>query len=233
MIFDNVLLLWFLGGVFLAGLVIIYYTNVYKNLFKKETLLREQETEAHQKAEKIMEHAHQRAEAIVREASQKATQMLSQSESFKYDIERQMKEVFEKTLTDSAGIIKENSTDVKNQYVALFSDLQSQYMNEVKKITTTLESESKKGLAEFESIVKTEITDFQGGIATQIDQQLKEVQTEIQTYKDAQMKTIETRIENTIRQLAKDLLGKSIPLEEHENLIFKALEKAKKEGMFS
>jgi len=46
------------------------------------------------------------------------------------------------------------------------------------------------------------------------------------------MEKVKEDIHNLIKKTVVDLLGKSIPLDEHEKLILSALEEAKQEGIF-
>ncbi|MBL7078034.1 hypothetical protein ISS42_00015 [Candidatus Shapirobacteria bacterium] len=56
---------------------------------------------------------------------------------------------------------------------------------------------------------------------------------EINEEKGKRRQKLDEEIVLIIEEVAKDVLGRSFSLQEHEELIFKALEKAKKRGVFS
>lgn len=61
---------------------------------------------------------------------------------------------------------------------------------------------------------------------------VKKAQDEIQLYKENQMEGIDAEVQAIIDRVAPEVLGKTINLDEHEQLVWKALEKAKREGIF-
>lgn len=61
---------------------------------------------------------------------------------------------------------------------------------------------------------------------------VKNVQGEIETYKKNQMEGIDAEVREIVTRVAPEVLGKSINIDDHEDLVWKALEKAKKGGLF-
>ncbi|MBI3341554.1 hypothetical protein HY024_00365, partial [Candidatus Curtissbacteria bacterium] len=61
---------------------------------------------------------------------------------------------------------------------------------------------------------------------------VKNAQGEIETYKKNQMEGIDEEVREIVAKVAPDVLGKSINFDDHEDLVWKALEKAKREGLF-
>jgi hypothetical protein len=61
---------------------------------------------------------------------------------------------------------------------------------------------------------------------------VKTAQTDIETYKKNQMEGIDETVAGIVEKVAPDVIGKSISMEDHIELVWKSLERAKKEGLF-
>ena len=69
-------------------------------------------------------------------------------------------------------------------------------------------------------------------VQKKIDTDYLTVKKEIQNYKEIELKKIDQEIYGLLEKVSKLVLGKALTLSEHEDLIEKSLEKAKKEGVF-
>ena len=70
-------------------------------------------------------------------------------------------------------------------------------------------------------------------VKKKIDSDYYSLRQEIQSYKEEKLKKIDQDIYELLEKVSSLVLGKAISLSEHEDLIEKSLEKAKKEGVFS
>lgn len=61
---------------------------------------------------------------------------------------------------------------------------------------------------------------------------VKSAQSDIETYKKNQMEGIDETIAGIVEKVAPEVIGKSISMEDHADLVWKALERAKSEGLF-
>lgn len=105
-------------------------------------------------------------------------------------------------------------------------DSQSQSLVEAMREGTVLHLESlKKFILGQEAQINKQTEYIVGAI-------VKRAQGEIQTYKENQMEGIDAEVQAIIDRVAPEVLGKTISLEDHEQLVWKALEKAKREGIF-
>jgi len=63
-----------------------------------------------------------------------------------------------------------------------------------------------------------------------LKEEYQKKEKELELYKVEALKKIDDQIYNVIQNISNEVLGKSISLQDHEQLIIDALEKAKKEG---
>src|SRR3990167_10652856 len=61
---------------------------------------------------------------------------------------------------------------------------------------------------------------------------VKNAQSDIEIYKKNQLEGIDEAVAGIVEKVAPEVIGKSISMEDHAELVWKALERAKKEGLF-
>lgn len=61
---------------------------------------------------------------------------------------------------------------------------------------------------------------------------VKKAQEDIAAYKQNQLEGIDAEVKKIVDKVAPEVLGKALSLDEHEDLVWRALERAKKEGLF-
>lgn len=174
------------------------------------------------KAAKITDEANNKAIDIINKAN------LSEniaSENFNREVKRiaslQIKE-FEKATSDFMKLYTQVLQDLKSKNIELFQNISKDIeVNTIEEIKNFKESMEKLTVSS-EKLVKKKI-----------DTDYEDVEKEIQSYKEEKLQKIDQDIYKLLEKVSSLVLGKAISLSEHEDLIEKALEKAKKEGVFS
>lgn len=114
----------------------------------------------------------------------------------------------------------------------------------IKATSARLEEEIDKQLAKFsDSAIKqsqqlaTFVQDQQQAVIREsqfmVANTVNTAQKELATYKENQLKKVNTEINQIVFAAAREVLGRAISLAEHEDLVSKALERAKKDKFFS
>jgi len=123
-------------------------------------------------------------------------------------------------------------------------ELATERLDEViKKTSTRLEDELKKhfsDLAEFAASESNEMGKFiirqQEAITKEsqfhVANMLLKSEKEVEQYKKNRLEQVDEQVRDIIFRAAKEVIGRSISFSEHEDLVNKALEKAKKEKIF-
>lgn len=158
----------------------------------------------HQSSEVILDHAHKKAEKIITEATIKASDLLAQSELLNENLKKQIEVEMMRAVSENAEFIKTQT-----------------------KLTLDVT------LEEFKALIKSSITDMQTTLRQKIDEQFELTKKDIDLYKAERLKKIDEHIVRRIDEMAKELLGEIITPTDHRQLVIKALEKAKKDGLFS
>lgn len=209
----------FILSVTLAG-VVFYLSHVIKKLHS----LKDSEDapdSARQKGVKMIDDANNKALDIINKVTLSSD---AASEIFKEEVSRvsslRVKE-FEKTTADFIKIYFQILQDLKTKNIEVFQD-----------ISKDIEIHTTKEIENFRESMQKLTSLSQGEVKRKIDFDYANSLKEIENYKKEELQKIDQEIYEFLEKISKLVLGKALSISEHEKLIEKSLEKAKKEGIF-
>jgi dGTP triphosphohydrolase len=201
------------------GVFVVSYVNTlekFKMLQKKQSDI---ESEAHRKAVVILQEARNKAIKIIEDTN------VSQ------DL---LKKTFEEELKAAAPNWAKKLQTVSEEFLKVYqktlTDLKDNNIKIITNISKDIESSTKAELEDFKEILRKETFSSQKIVEGKIEQDYQIVEKELEAYRTEKLKKIEDQIYNIIQNVSKEVLGKTLTLQEHEQLVIDALEKAKKEG---
>lgn len=208
--------------------VVFYFSHAIKKLHSKPNITDEDFknnadllSETRQKAIKMIDDANNKALDIINKITL-STDIAS--ENFNSEISRvsavQIKE-FEKTTSDFTALYSQILQDLKTKNIEIFQD-----------VSKDIEVNTNDEIKNFKESMQKLTTLSQEEVKKKIDLDYKNSKKEIEDYKKEQLKKIDLEIYEFLEKISKIVLGKALSLSEHEDLIEKSLEKAKKEGVF-
>jgi hypothetical protein len=199
--------------------VVIYLSRTTKSLHAQKDADISDQTRA--KAVKIIDDANNKALDIVSKVTLSTD---AASENFKENLSRtsstQIKE-FEKATSDFTVLYSQILQDLKTKNIEVFQnaskDIEINTMEEIKNFKESMQKLTSSSQKE---------------VKKKIDTDYETSRKEIEDYKKEELRKIDSGIYELLEKITKEVLGKALSLSEHEDLIEKSLEKAKKEGVF-
>lgn len=203
------LLTAFLGAV--IGLVALSY----RRLIQKYYLLKSREEELTQdsqaQAEQIIAEARARANEIVNYSSTFARQL---SQDLQAELDR-AKEIQGQAYQELLQTISTNSIQALNN---ISEDISSQLL-----------AQTNSQLTKFQKSLLTS----QSKLSKALEADYQSLQSKLKAYQEAREKALNEAIYQVISQVSSEVLGSSLTLKNHEDLVIAALDKAKKDNMFN
>lgn len=181
----------------------------------------------------LLDETRQKAVGIIDEANSKALDIINKanlsaditSENFTQEVARiaslQIKD-FEKATSDFTKMYNRILQELKSKNIEVFQN-----------VSKDIEVNTMEEIKNFRDSVENLTVSSQKQVKKKIDDDYREVEREIENYKQEQLKKVDDKIYEILERVSKLALGRAISLSEHENLITKALERAKKEGAFT
>jgi len=139
-------------------------------------------------------------------------------------------------IAEARQINQNVTAEVAKSLEAMANQLQSEALEVAKKMgeeyQKTLEELAKRSEADFENVFK----EMKGGMLAQIEEFQKSTRPvllkEIEDYKKTKMDEVDKNALASAQKAAMEIFNKALPVEDQQNLVMAALEKAKKEGVF-
>lgn len=198
----------------LVGVVISYLRMINKYLKLKEgrdsqldpqTILANSQL----KAQKILEDAHVQARAI-----------MAKSENFLKDEEGQVAKELERVSQIYAKAYEQALSNMQQDSLKMFANIPQ----DIKLFVV-------KALDDFRVTLASEVARAQTQTLSALAASIKGAQAEIEKYKAERMHQVDESAVKLISEVTRKVLGKSISLDEHEKLVMRALEEAKRQGI--
>lgn len=216
---------------FLTSLGLLLFVLVYVYiLYSKEVKIRAAQERQLAEIEKTITSANNRAEGIIEHAVDKAQLTILKSDYLRDDLIKSL----EASLAEVAHIVEENLTKDEQKFEQdnekLYQQIRAEFTQRVDVAIKNLEEATRAELDDFRKVLSEETVGAQNIITKKINEEFSEVRTEIETYKQTQIKKIDATISQILKKASYELIGKTIDLADHEALIKASVEEALAEG---
>jgi len=199
---------------FFVGYYLLRFVKREKDLEEKEKLLKEKEGKIDTEYHLVVDNALTKERKIIEDATDQAESIISKTEF----VSQESKEMVNRALRQMAFDIQKESYDAGRKFIG-------DYEIFLDKLSVT-------SLSGFQNITKEFGTDLERQIKEFRQTLLPSIEKEIEGYKIQRLKSLDKEINALVQKVSQKALNKSIPSEDHSNLVIESLEKAKKEGIF-
>ncbi len=214
--------------------------NKEKNIDKRENKLETDYSEivgnGMARERQILDNAVNQSNQIMQIATHQANQVLAGAQYISQTSKASLDNALERMVVDVGNVSSSSKmaldqalqkivVDVHKEAYDTGNAFTASYQASLKQITTLSLSGFQNVTSELELALQQQIRDFRQTL-------LNNLEKEIETYKTAKMHRIEQASNGIVQKVAQEILNKSLSLEDHQNLVIKSLERAKKDGLF-
>lgn len=224
-ILNDPALIGFLTSVLILTALFIYG---FFYILKKQWELQKKERILEQKAADIINDAQKNAVDIVAQGAKNAESLLTQTETFKHNIEEDLKKILSSEVNDYRSLLNEKLSSILSNYQNVLLQTGNLYAQSIREATSKLKENQEKNAQTFKSMIEDQSLTAKFYIQRKIDEELEKAKKEIDEYKEGERKKIDKAIRNVIISLSEDVFEGSLSVDQQEKLIFKALEEAQK-----
>jgi len=231
MIIDVNLIQNLLLGVFAVAVLGAIVFSI-KNGFKKEKHIEHQEEKPISGYKNIIKEAHVQAKSLLYETTVEAASIISGAKRTNEHAEEQLDKVMHSMAAEDIHLLKTTTQEYDKNYQKNLESVQQQ----IGQVTQEALDNTKKAYDERLEKFTDEL--LASGLSTQtiVDKKTAELllkaDSEIAEYKKAQLEAAGEQVKNLVEKAYRDILRTTIPPNIHQDLIIKALDNAKKDGMF-
>ena len=180
-------------------------------------------------ATEILADAHQKRQKIIQEAVDKASGIIKDSEILSIDDKAQFASEIQAMRKKQEEILTTRSEEISKLYTQFETNVLRDTEDQFKIIAKDMENHALAGMGEFREALEGERIFMHKQLSERIEDEYKKVQKNIEEYKLEQMKKVDKQVFDILHALIRDVLGRSLSLKDHEELVQKALLQMKSE----
>lgn len=164
----------------------------------------------------ILQQSHEKGLRIIQDSSEKAQLIVKGAQVFSDEAKSQYKELFENRSEEAVKLYEKFITDLRD-------DAEQQF----KIIARDMENHSLANIGEFREVLESERIYMHKELEGKIVEEYKKAQKHIEDYKVDQIRKVDKQVFDILHVLAGNVLGKSLSIDDHEELVQRALAQLK------
>lgn len=214
-----------LFGIFLllAIMIVVLMVGTYKLFSKYELMsqhLEQMESEKQVSAMTIRAKAEEEAQEILKDARIKSQRLVEDAQMFSTTGSKKLQDALDFMLQDQTRAftdeMKNARAETEKRLLSVADEVNQMAATELKVFANTLQEQTKKTQAE---------------AAANIQQVFASMGEEVEKYKKARLVMVDQVVRDMVLKVAREVMGETLTISDHETLVIKALEEAKKKNV--
>ena len=218
---------------FVLGVLVISYERILQKTHRLKKDYEALSLHLNERSARVFEEARKKALSIIEEANSKSGQIISSLKSFENKSDDDLKELTDSLSEEQRKVLEERSDDLIKSYQQALNELRQKNIDLFKNISKDIEGDAVSEIKDFRQILEKETFASQKVVSGKIEEEYKKIEEELQKYKAEKLKEVDDSIYKILIAVSKRVIGKSLSVEDHTELVIQALEKAKKENFFN
>ena len=207
------------------GLLVLSLVVSYLRLHKTYSRLKERknmiESDAHKEAEKIMDEARKKSMESLKQARIQASKIINEAGVITQEAKQKM-------LSDFSTV----TTGYAQSYQQLLAQAKDEAIKIIDNISKDIKSQAASEIGTMKSALTQEVAKAQETTRKAILQSIQTIEKEMEAYKKARIQKVDENVFEILRQVTQRVIGRALSPQDHEDLVIKSLEEAKKENVF-
>ena len=183
--------------------------------------------DAKEKAAMLLDSARDRGLQILAEANQKAKEILQSAHSFSSNADEVLQKSVDEVADRESHALTQVSQDLLATYQKGIDEIKNDSINVFRNASKDVESRVLAEIQEYVGLLQKQTVGSQKIVDDKLQEAAMHIQAELEAYKADKMKKFDERFYQALEIAIKDVLGKSLRMDEHQELVVEALTAAK------
>jgi len=224
-------------GIVVVNILLLVIFIVVSSSFFKRIVLSTKEVEkireeAHHEAEAFIARSREEALALITRTNTGVAQTLEDIHGASMDTQRKVEKTYESFVVQETERLRKGAQELLRSYEDAGVAARSSYQKSADAIDVAVMRQTQDAIGKFQKVLEEEAKHFRVSAEEHFHTWQKQAVQEIDVYKQASLKKIESSIYQIITLISKEVMGRALNLEGQQELVMRALEEAKKEGFF-
>jgi F0F1-type ATP synthase membrane subunit b/b' len=180
-------------------------------------------------ASETLQQSREKGLKIIQEATEKAQSIIKDAQIFSEDTKAQFASDLQYMRKKQEELLNTRNEEISKLYDQFVADVRHDTNERFKIVAKDMENHAMAGIGEFREALESEKIFMAKQLEGKVEDEYKKLQKHIEDYKVDQMKKVDKQVFDILHALIRDVLGRSLSLKDHEDLVQKALVKMKLE----
>lgn len=221
----NIFFVWL--SIFSSSLVLVLFIALGRQTNKLRRLKRQEQ----ERWSDLEEHAQKDYQEILEKANDKAKEIISEATRVNEASQSKLQNLYDKLFEDQKQVLEQTISTTSAQYKDQVDLINKKNIELLSNMYKGIEDYANSSFEEYKKIVERQTFESEKIAEERIKAKYDELDQELRKEKDEMIKKINDDIYKILFNISKMVIGKSLNFSDHEELIIKALEDAKKEGL--
>lgn len=174
-------------------------------------------------ASDVLKEAHEKRLKIMQDAVNQAGDIIKNSQLLTGEVKDKINEDMQEMRKKQFDILTQRQQQLTRFYEDFEKESRNLIFDQFKQMVKNMENFTSDGIKELREDIEKERQTVNKQIELKIQEENKRAQKAVEEYKIEQIKKIDKRVFDILQALTRDILGRSLTLKDHEELIQKAL----------
>jgi F0F1-type ATP synthase membrane subunit b/b' len=219
-------------AIFVLALALSITSFLLFKITKDQRAKLNRKDEVVQKNADLLDDTRIKAVKIIDDANNQALDIISKATLLSNTFSENFKENLSHTSSSQIKEFEKATSDFTTLYFQILQDLKTKNVEVFQSVSKEIEVDATEEIKNFRESMQKLTTSSEDEIRKKIDTDYESLKVEMENYKKEKLQKIDREIYGLLEEISKLVLGKAINLSDHEDLIERSIEKAKKEGIF-
>lgn len=219
----NYSLIFLLIALTFLGIVGLYFSYSRKRMEEKRQALEEEKFH-----HEVIEQEEQRVKDELSEVHEKANMILSEAEKIATELINELEDALGKK-GEEVNVDLPNDSNFEIELGSLSDRLKNNYVNRIKHLLVSVEKFEYQKAKEVEEFAEEQQVTTDKNLQKLRAEALQKMHERIERYKEEELSLFDRKVEEVVNEAAKEVLGHSLTNQEHQEIIKKAIERARAE----
>ena len=221
----NVFLVW------LSAVSLVLFTYSFFKLRRANKKIGEKNADEEKRWKDLETKAQNDYQEIITIANKKASEIIAQAMQVNHDSVKTFEDSVSTMLQNQKSNIDQESKEIAKKHESEINELNNKIITLLTNVYKDIESATRTDLESYKNVIKQQTFEAEKLAQERMKTEYEKLEKEIAERKQQRLQQLEENIYKILNNVSKDVIGKTLDLTTHEDLIVKSIEKAKKEGV--
>lgn len=209
-----------------SATLFIWATFSLKRTHQKIRDIKEQEEK---KWKDLEDKAQKDYQQLLETANKKAQDIILRATQISHESTINLQNSVDRMVQSQNEALKEISLDFSNKHEEQANEINKESIKLLTNIYKDIEISAKSDFAKYKEAIQKQTFEAEAIASERIKQEYAKLEIEIRELKEKKLQELNSNIDKMILNISKEVIGRSLNISDHEDLIIKALEQAKKD----